>query len=270
MANPAILILTDWRQGSVVPRELLPPEDLPQELPAEAKLIAISHDCDLVNPSFDSEPWVEMLVARLIDALDGSLTLGKNPRKMQLSLGEGDAKRCYELDIHEKFRTRRQCLLGGHPDASLKLDRLQTQQIARWVGKRYSRPSFPTAFDRRIPDAIRKKIKRLLSRDGADIKGIFLALTDEELDQNQPYEVILRLVITTEAGEDDERERLALSVLTELQDLMDQCDGVAVVDAELKTLDEFSLADCLATKVWDYEYLSSEQEAENQSLAEGI
>jgi hypothetical protein len=110
----------------------------------------------------------------------------------------------------------------------------------------------------------------LLARDGADIKGIFLALTDEELDQNQPYEVVLRLVITTEAGEDDERERLALSVLTELQDLMDQCTGIAVVDAEVKTLDEFSLADFLDTKVWDYEYLSDEQEAENQSLVEGI
>ena len=243
---------------------------MPQGLPAEAKLIAISHDCDLVNPSFDAEPWLEILVARPIDAPDGSLTLGKNPRKMHLSIGEGIAKRSYELDIHAKFQTKRQCLSGGHPDASLRLDRPQTLQIARWVGKRYSRPSFPTAFNRRIPNAILKKIKKLLARDGADIKGIFLALTDEELDQNQPYEVVLRLVITTEAGEDDERERLALSVLTELQDLMDQCTGIAVVDAEVKTLDEFSLADFLDTKVWDYEYLSDEQEAENQSLVEGI
>ena len=270
MANSAILIPPDWRQGSVVSRELLPPDDLPRELPAEAKLIVISHDCDIVNSSFDSEPWLEILVARPVDVVDGSLTLGKNPRKMHLSLGEGSAKRPYELDIHERFRTRRQCLSDGRPDASLKLDRRQIQLIARWVGKRYSRPSFPTAFDRRIPDAIRKKIKKLLGRDGADIKGIFLALTDDELEQNQPYEVVLRLVIAAEADEDDERERLALSVLAELQDLMNQCEGVAVFDAEVKTLGEFSLADYLATKAWDYEYLSSEQEAENQSLAGGI
>jgi hypothetical protein len=87
--------------------------------------------------------------------------------------------------------------------------------------------------------------------------------------ERQPYEVVLRLVISAEAGEDDEREILALSVLTALQDLMTQCEGIDVFDAELKTLNEFSLADFWATKVWDFEYLSGEQEG-NQSLAEGI
>ena len=112
----------------------------------------------------------------------------------------------------------------------------------------------------------RRSIRKRLRSD-AD-----LALTDEELDRNQPYEVVLRLVIATEAGEDDERERLALSVLTELQDLMGQCTGIAVVDAEVKTLNEFSLADFLDTNLWDYEYLSDEQEQEagNKSLVEGI
>ena len=270
MANPAILIPPNWRQGSVVPRELLPPEDLPKELPVDAKLIAISHDCDIVNPFLESEPWLEILVARPVEALDGSLTLGKNPRKMHLSLGEENAKRYYELDIHEKFRTDRMCLKNGHPDASLRLDRVVVRRIALWVGKRYSRPSFPTAFDRRIPETIRKKIKKLLARSGADIRGIFLALNDDELEQNQPYLVVLRLVIDAEAVEDDERERLALSVLADLQDLMNQCDGVTVFDAEVKTTAEFSLADYLATKAWDYEYLSSEQEAEDQSLAGGV
>ena len=247
----------------------MPPEDLPDGFPADAKLIAISHDCDIINPSLESEPYLEILVARPIDTLNGSLTQGKNPRKIHLSLEEGGTKRHYELNIHEKFRTNRECLLGGLPDPALKLDRLQIQQIARWVGKHYSRPSFPTAFDARIPDAIRKKIKRLLARDGADIKGIFVGLTDDELEPEQPYEVVLRLVISVEAGEEDERERLALSVLTALQDLMNQCEGIDVFDAELKTLNEFSLADFWNTKVWDFEYLSGEQEG-NQSLAEGI
>jgi hypothetical protein len=270
LAKAAILIPPEWRQGSVVPRELLSPDHLPSDLPVDAKLIAISHDCDIASPSLDSEPWLEILVARPVGAVDGSLTFGKNPRKMHLSLGEDATKRHYELDIHEKFRTGRMCLIDGHPDASLRLDRLVVQRIARWVGKRYSRPSFPNAFDRRIPELIRKKIKKLLARDGADIRGIFLALTDDELEQNQPYLVVLRLVIDAEAAEDDERERLTLSVLAELQDLMNQCEGVAVFDAELKTVDEFSLVDYLATKAWDYEYLSSEQEAGNQSLAGGI
>jgi hypothetical protein len=270
LASPANPVQPEWRQGSVVPRELLPPEDLSHELPAEAKLIAISHDCDIVNPSLDAEPWLEILVARPIDKLDGSLTQGKNPRKLHLSLDQDGSKQFYELDIHEKFRTKRGCLSGGIPDASLILDRLQIQQIARWVGKRYSRPSFPSAFDVRIPDAIRKKIKKLLARDGADIKGIFLGLTDDELEPGQHYEVVLRLVIAVEAGEDDQREQLALSVLTALQDLMNQCEGVSVYDAEVRTLNEFSLADFFDTRVWDYEYLSSEQEEKNESLAEGI
>jgi hypothetical protein len=248
----------------------LPIEDLPIGLLVEAKLIAISHDCDICNRFLDDEPWLEILVAWPIGELDGSLTLGKNPRKMHFSIGEGVAQRHYELDIHKKFRTKRDCLSAGHPDPSFKLDRHQIQLIARWVGKRYSRPSFPNSFDQRIPATIRKKIKKLFTRDGADIKGIYLALTDAELKPNEEYLVVLRLVIASEAGEDDERELKALKVLTELQNLMNQCKGVSVFDAEILTVTQFSLADVLATKVWDYEYLSSEQEGENQLLAEGI
>ncbi len=76
-------------------------------------------------------------------------------------------------------------------------------------------------------------------------KGIFLALTDEELPAGDSYEVILRVVVATETDEDDTREEVALRVVSELQALMNECEGIHVCDADLNTLREFSLEDFL-------------------------
>lgn len=269
MASP-VPTEPQWRQGSVIPLDLVPKKDLPVDLPQDARLIVISHDCDIVSPSYLSEPWLELLIARPIASLDGQFTHGKNPRKLHITAKENGSERFYALDIHEKFRTSRQCLESGPPDFSTTLEKSATQLVARWVGKRYSRPSFPNLFEARIPDRVRKKIRKLLKRDGADVKGIFLALTDAELTAADSYEVILRVVVATEAAEDDTREEVALRVVSELQALMNECDGIHVSDADLNTLREFSLEDFLATKPWDYEYVSAEQGTNEDSLAEGI
>lgn len=269
MASP-VPTEPQWRQGAVVPREYVPKEDLPINLPQNAKLIVISHDCDIVNPSYTSEPWLEVLVAHPITSQEGQFTHGKNPRKLHIEAYEGGTQRFYELDVHEKFRTSRHCLESGSPDCSIALAKPAIQVLARWVGKRYSRPSFPNSFEARIPNGARKKIKKLLQRDGTDVKGIFLALSDEELPPGQPYEVILRVVVATQAAEDDTREEVALRLVSELQALMNDCEGIHVYDADLSTLREFSLEDFLATKPWDYEYISSEQGTDDASLTEGV
>ena len=253
MSNTSPIFNLQWRQGSLIPREALPQNDLPSDLPAEAILILISHDCDVVHLSYEQEPWVEVLVARPIPALNGLYTNGRNPRRMHFSLGSKN----YEVSIHERFRTARQHLEQARPDCSELLGKADIHKLARWVAKRYSRSSFPTAFNDRVT-RVGKKIKKLLEKSGHDISAIFLALDESELPTGEVYKVVLRLVIPVEAGEDNDREQTAIEVTEELRDLLNQCEGIEVIDAELKTEAEFSLADYLATRIWDYDYISGD------------
>jgi len=79
------LLESEWSQGTVVPHDLLPFGTLPTSVPTDAKLIVLSHDCDLVNLSYEAEPFVELFVARprAAENRDDLLFNGKNPRKLQ-------------------------------------------------------------------------------------------------------------------------------------------------------------------------------------------
>jgi hypothetical protein len=85
LAPASALLESGWRQGTVLPRELVPEGVLPSSIGTDAKLLIISHDCDLVNPSYELEPFLEFLVMRprTAEARDGRLFNRKNPRRLQ-------------------------------------------------------------------------------------------------------------------------------------------------------------------------------------------
>jgi hypothetical protein len=239
---------------------LLPPEDLPLGLPPEAIFIIITHDCDISQKSYDIEPWLEILAARAVKKIDGSLTFGKNPRKLHFSIKQNNEERYFEIQINEKFRTPRSCLENTLPGADCQLDRPLTHLIARWVGKRYTRPSFPDEFELRISAGdVRNKMKKCLTQYGTDILGIFIAVEQEEMPPEQCYNVILRAIISLEAAEDEGRETVAMMGTTMLQALLNQCAGINVIDAGICSVNEFTYEDMLNSSRWDYDYISAQQ-----------
>ena len=249
-----------------MPRELLSAGELPADLPADAIFIAISQDCDLIYPSYHDEPWLELLVGLPIGSTDGNFALGKNPRRLHITAALDGVEQHYELNIRHKFRVPRQCIEKGMPSTNILINKKNIRIIASWTGKRYTRGSFPTTFDRRIPAGTRDRIKKLLAKHGQDIRAIYLGLEDVELGPEQPYEVTLRLVVKSEAVEDEAREQALLTVLTDLQQYINDCAGITLADAELKSDREFSLEDALTMKQWDYEYLSAGQEPQEPSV----
>jgi hypothetical protein len=77
-----------WRQGAIVKqtdnKNLV--ESIGQDFEDELILIIASQSCDIVNNNIESDPYIEISIARHIAKLDGSLTHNKNPRTLHASL----------------------------------------------------------------------------------------------------------------------------------------------------------------------------------------
>ena len=247
----------------MVPHHLLPDGILPASVAASGKLIVLSHDCDLVNESYEAEPYVELLVAVLKEAKDrnGVLFSGRNPRKLQFLALENGRECLYEIDIHAKYRVERQILEKGSKDASIIIRESDVANIAKWASRRYRRPSVPTAFRDRISNAIQSKILKKMKRDGEDISSVLLAFnTVEELADDKPYRIILWVVVDPEVCENDAQEQRANSVVTELRKLLAQCKGIEIEDADLRKTSEITVLDMQHLIQWDFDYLSPDNE----------
>jgi len=232
-------------------------------LDPNAKLVLISHDCDIVHHSYALEPYVEFFIARPAVKQDGSKTKGKNPRHLQFHLSIDGKSELYEISIHEKYRDARNVLERGEPALSSSISQTDIRMISRWAAKRYSRPAFPSSFNDRISAAAKKKIKRTLEQYGGKVSGIFIFLeTDHELQADQTYRVVVRVVAPKSALDNDEEERVLIKLIAELQTAFAICPGIEVMELKLDSEADFSLEDFNMCRLWDYEFLSVSEEGE--------
>lgn len=244
---------------------------IPSDLDPHAKLILLSHDCDIVQGSYDLEPYVEFFVARPASRLDGTKTKGKNPRCLQLHLVVNGEEKLCEISVHEKYRDQRSILEQGSPEASCCLSQRDIRIMGRWAGKRYHRPAFPTAFNSRLSDSAKKKFRKAIQQYGAEVSGIFIFFeSDRELPDNETYRIIVRVVAPRSILEDDREEQTLSTLVAKLQEAFASCSGIEVEELKLDSDAEFSLEDWNNSKVWDYEYLSiSEEDGHTYSAGSG-
>jgi hypothetical protein len=257
-----------WRQGAILPRELLNSGAIPSDLDPHAKLILLSHDCDIVQGSYDLEPYVEFFVARPTAKLDGTKTKGKNPRCLQLYMDVNGEEKLYEISVHEKYRDQRSLLEQGNPEVSCCLSQRDIRIMGRWAGKRYHRPAFPTAFNNRLSDSAKRKFRKAIEDYGAEVSGIFIFFESEcELSDNEPYRIIVRVVTPRTILEDDREEQTISTLVAKLWEAFALCSGIEVKELKSESESEFSLEDWNSSKVWDYEYLSVSEDDDHTYLA---
>ena len=261
MAGTSNLHNSLWRQGVVLPRESLVTGTLPSDLDPAAKLVIVSHDCDIVHPSYEGEPYVEFFVAHPVSKSESLKRKGKNPRRLQFLATVNGSPPWYEINVHEKFRASRELLEGKAPDTSCEIPKAVVRDIARWAGKRYNRPSFPTEFDRRISAVGKKKFELTIQKYGDDVSWIFIAFLSAtgELPKNEPYHIILRIVAPQEALSDEPRTELLSRLVGELWELFGRCDGIDVEEIKLDGEADFTLEDYRNSTIWDYEFISEDE-----------
>jgi hypothetical protein len=197
VAGPQSIKDYGWRQGSLLP------DDLAQRAAAtrfadwgpEDRAVLVSQDCDVVHSSYEVEPVVELIRAK-ISAVENALTRhGRNPRRLQLEAG---AAGFLDFSVHDRWTVARGTLESHPPEPSLSIVGESLHVLVEWIAKRYTRPAFPDAFnDRRT--ASTKKIEKELKKNGKLITGLFLAIAPNgECSAEENYKVALRVTATKE------------------------------------------------------------------------
>jgi hypothetical protein len=255
-----------WRQGSILPPELISELLEAGELRAIATvadiLIVVSHDCDVTSASLANEPSVELLLARPLaeGSFHGGLTHGKNPRRLHFFVEISGSPTAAEARADERFVISRSRLKSYRPDPGRVCSRQVRDEIVLWLVKRYDRAAFPDAFNARIAKA-KKSIGKALETKGEGIHEIFIAMESwDELPDGEPYRVHLVATMSTdEFGDPESRER-AQQALDVMEEKLQGCGGVEIVDAGLVSEADVSLADFRLMERFDYDYLSANTE----------
>lgn len=208
----------------------------------------------MLHHDYESEPTIEMHVGRPVDKANGNLLHAKNPRRLQFASGG----QTYEITMHERCHAPRNCLLNRVPQEP-KLDDGVIGTIVRWTANRYLRSAFPDEFNKRI-NAAKKPLKRLesaLKRDGDLITGIFLMVDPpDEIGPEEQYRVIMRLTAKEEVFDGSAVETTALKLTETVRSEFNSIDGIELVDYQLVSEADFSLADVRTMQRWDYDYLT--------------
>ena len=208
------------------------------------------------------EPFVEFIVGLESDPLEPLFRHGRNPRLLHLQTederGPGPS---LLFSIQDRFRIPKEALAAAAVERQLRLEQEGAGLLRRWIAKRYTRAAFPDAFNVRL-DAVDRRLESLFkSAEGQIITGVFLDVPDEEFDEERPYEIAVRISAQSDAW-DSEDSRVALNRFEErLSSIIDDCDGILLVDDDIDTMPEshLTLADLRKYSRLDRDYRSLPQ-----------
>jgi hypothetical protein len=244
-------LLKAWRQGHIAQTDQL---HLCDDIYSHAVLI--SQDCDIVAVP-DVEPAAEYVLAKIVTTADPSLAAGKNPRRLQLQLLDGSY---LELDLRRRGSVSKDQLLEAQPSA-ITFKKSDLNVLARWLGKRYSRASFPDEFNRRIEKQA-NRLSRLSKKEAAiDISAVFVSL-DPPLEDLRPevlYQVILWIACPVEVYENATKLVEVEALATSFADAFRACDGISLLEVEVRSHADITLADLETLKKMDFDYRSLDE-----------
>lgn len=211
--------------------------------------MVVSHPCEVVSASLERDPSVQLIHMHTVDVVDGNLTFGKNPRRLQLEL----EAQYVEVRVGEILTVDRTILSGMTPD--LTVAEPQRRMLASWLAARYARPAFADEFNRRLEPA-RRGIEKILKAAGKHISGVYVATTLEELPVGTPYRVVIALAMTADDFDVPERFAEVSGAGDDVAKLVGSADGINLASLETVSERNISLSHLRIYARWDYESLS--------------
>lgn len=258
-----------WRQGSVFTLDASRPLIAAQrayygaesfDVPDDARLIVISHSCDVVNAG-TQEPRIELCPAVPVAKLDGRYTGTSNPRRLHVELEVGGVAVPHELLAPTRFYWPRTVLEAAGPDTAAILPDRFRRSFLHWIAKRVRRAALPDAFNRRIDAKLRKRMAKLLEPLQAQVNALLIALEpmDEELADGDAYRVqVLALMEPDDFDEAGKREAVT-KVVAELEQVLDDRDDIDLEQCVVRSMTDVSFAEYRDFVIWDFDELSLEE-----------
>lgn len=257
MGNREHLTEAGWKQGKLLdPDDSRFKENALYEIPDDARLLIVSQTCDLIQESFESEPFFEILCLHPLNQKpDGAYLGGKNSRRIEFSLdppGE-DITHWFALP-HNRHQINRKLLLERQPESSIQDKPLK--MILAWLSRRYTRVAFPESFVKRI-NTRKKPIAKKFSRLNPLVSNVYVRVTPfEELDDAKEYSMEIMLVMDVEKFNDTKAYRLCNTIKNELDYQLGECDGIKVDDISIESTTSVTIEDLKTFREWDFSHLS--------------
>lgn len=252
-----------WRQGSVLARDSV--DEFGLGLPEgrdQVRVVVISHDCDLANDVV-KEPFVEVIVGKLIDREDGNSSWGKSSRTLHYTIDCAGHEECIELVSANKKRIDKERLAQYSPDGRYSTDHERLAMLRNWLAARYRRPSFPDVFNSRMRGTgAAKELAKVLARHGGNISFVFFNLGDKRNTECADHETYhLSVVLAFRPGDDPvAAANGADSVADEVEEairakLPPGC-GISLQDCFSISEDDISVSKARLLDLWDLDYVS--------------
>lgn len=238
--NPDRIRDNRWRQGSVFSVE--EGRNILGEPETSARLILVSHDCDIVH-SGTREPVVEVCVALPLERMNGSYARAKNPRILHLTLQVAGNAVPHEIEASNRRQIDRSQLETMMPANNVVLPAEDLRIITRWLAKRYDRAALPDRFNERLVPA-QEAIRLALQGGGARLSMIMLHLDPEdELPVDASYRVFLFALMPKEIFENEPDRIAGTATIAQVAAAMSRCNGIEIVDFALLSEDDLTLHD---------------------------
>jgi hypothetical protein len=263
---------TSWRQGSVLVQKDFQTADLPDS-PDAGLAVAISHDCDIANENLDAEPAVEFIFARIIEQHNGNYTHGKNPRILHLYCTHEGRPAFLELLASKRAIVHKNALEAVQPDQTYELNVSSRRILQSWLAARYRRHALPNSLVDRL-SAVFGYIEKEGKKNSSGILSFRLSYEPEdELSPEEPYELWLSIVYTTDEAEyGPMAEKIVSNLNAEFPRLLKKTQDYGTVDlrqCEAFSEMEFTLRDMRETVEYHLEHLSYRTEPPGPVVEQG-
>jgi len=252
-----------WKQGSVLPPAFFASlaERAGFAIEDGVRSLILTQDCDLLHPSLETEPWVEVLTIRSIDACNAGCMHGKSARKLHLFLPIDGVNTPCEISVHERNRLPREKLLEGDPDASATISTDDLRGILSWFSRRYTREALPDAFNARL-----RRVEGWINASPHAERVLALYVDrgwDEELDQEEKYTITL--VALTRSHDPEELQLVQVEYLDPLITALEQ-ENIRVPIFGVISTKDFTIHDATVRfRRLEYDHLSRRNDPETPS-----
>ncbi len=192
---------------------------------------------------------------------DGNKEWGKNSRVLQIAAPDGLYVETSFLEFNANTRVAvpRRFLAEFHP-AAARLPAETVERFRSWFAKRYVRRGFADTFNERTRKAV-SKLRKKFKKTGHLVSGVYLLVADDELEGD--YEVIVWVAMRTADYDNSSKRKDANVLMGTIEAELDGCDGVTIVNSELRSETEISLDDLRRMKRWDFDDLTLRDEPQD-------
>ena len=210
------------------------------------------------------ETFIEYVPLCLIGALNGSMTLGKNARRLHIQIvADQQQQQMVELDIRKRASIRKDDFVQSTRAHSHQLLPEEVVVFRRWLSARYARSAFANAFEVQM-DRVRERIDRLAKTHGLHIRAMYFDVDDNQLIErsaaDEPYALAIYAVYPPATADDDTAQfatRLAQIFSKEFCNPVTKVwAGIELISCDAISEDVFPLSLALSTKSWRVDHRS--------------